>query len=124
MTLLLAIGTGGFLGAIFRYLISKQMQLWFASDFPLGTLTVNALGSLILGFLSGYLLEHTILSNELRMSLTIGLIGSFTTFSTFSYETMILLQEGSFLKMGINVLSNVLICLILCIIGLQFAKYF
>ncbi|MBF0280644.1 MAG: fluoride efflux transporter CrcB [SAR324 cluster bacterium] len=117
-----AIGTGGFFGAIFRYLCAKQIGLWLGSSFPYGTLTVNAIGSLVLGFLSGFFIEHAV-NNEFRMGLTVGCLGAFTTFSTFSYESILLLQQGDFLKLGINVLSNVLICLILCLIGLQFAKY-
>ena len=124
MLTLFAIGTGGFVGAISRYLLAKQTHHWFGYHFPYGTLTVNALGSLLIGVLSGYFLEHTDLNNELRAGLIVGVLGAFTTFSTFSYETLLLIQEGDFWKMGLNVLSNVLICLILCFFGFQIAKYF
>lgn len=123
MMTLFAIGTGGFLGAILRYLLSKQVQQLFLGNFPYGTLTVNALGSFILGFLSYYLLENMMINDELRMGLTVGCLGAFTTFSTFSYETLVFLQAGDYVKMSINVLSNVLICIILCAAGLQLAKH-
>ncbi|MBF0289141.1 MAG: fluoride efflux transporter CrcB [SAR324 cluster bacterium] len=123
MTTLFAIGTGGFVGAILRYLLSKQVQQLFAGNFPYGTLTVNGIGSFTLGFLSYYLLENMMLNDDLRIGLTVGCLGAFTTFSTFSYETLTFLQAGDYVKMSINVLSNVLICIILCAAGLQLAKH-
>ncbi|MCP4754457.1 MAG: fluoride efflux transporter CrcB [Proteobacteria bacterium] len=121
-THLLVIGIGGFLGAVSRYVISNSMSVWFGPSFPLGTLTVNAVGSFLLGFLSRYFLEHLVVSELVRISLLIGFLGAFTTFSTFSYESIVLLQEGDFFKAGANILSNGIVCLLLCFIGLQLAK--
>jgi fluoride exporter len=119
---ILVIGIGGFFGAISRFIISKQMALLLGDDFPYGTLLVNAVGSFLLGFLSRYLMEHFVVSELVRVSLLIGFLGAFTTFSTFSYESIMLLQEGDFIKAGVNILSNILLCLILCFVGFQFAK--
>ena len=119
---ILVIGIGGLFGAISRFIISKQMALLLGDDFPYGTLLVNAVGSFLLGFLSRYLLEHFVVSELVRVSLLIGFLGAFTTFSTFSYESIMLLQEGDFIKAGVNILSNILLCLILCFVGFQFAK--
>jgi CrcB protein len=119
---ILVIGIGGFFGAISRFIISKQMALLLGDSFPYGTLLVNAVGSFLLGFLSRYLLEHFVVSELVRVSLLIGFLGAFTTFSTFSYESIILLQEGDFVKAGVNIISNVVLCLILCFVGFQFAK--
>jgi len=119
---ILVIGIGGFFGAISRFIISKQLTVLLGDDFPYGTLLVNALGSFLLGFLAKYLLAHLIVSELVRVALLIGFLGAFTTFSTFSYESIMLLQEGDFFKAGVNILSNVLLCLALCFVGFQFAK--
>jgi fluoride exporter len=121
---ILVIGIGGFFGAICRFVISKQMAFLLGDDFPYGTLLVNAVGSFLLGFLSRYLLEHFVVTELVRVSILIGFLGAFTTFSTFSYESIILLQEGDLLKAAINIISNVLLCLILCFVGFQFSKSF
>ncbi|MBU3915120.1 fluoride efflux transporter CrcB [bacterium] len=119
---ILAIGIGGFFGAISRYLIASRMSMWLGDSFPFGTLTVNAIGSFLLGFLSRYLLEHLIVNELIRIGLLVGFLGAFTTFSTFSYESVTLLQDGDMLKALLNILSNGIICVVLCFIGLQLAK--
>ncbi len=121
---ILVIGIGGFFGAICRFVISKQMAFLLGDDFPYGTILVNAVGSFLLGFLSRYFLEHFVVTELVRVSILIGFLGAFTTFSTFSYESIILLQEGDLLKAAINIVSNVLLCLILCFVGFQFSKSF
>ena len=118
----LAIGTGGFFGAISRFLLASQLSLWLGPSFPFGTLTVNALGSFSLGFLSHYFLENLVVSELLRIGLLVGFLGAFTTFSTFSYESILLLQEGEFLKASVNILGNGIICILLCLFGLQLAR--
>lgn len=122
MGTLLAIGLGGFIGAICRFVLAKQVDFWMASEFPFGTLTVNALGSFILGFLTRFFGDHMILPDAVRIGITVGFLGALTTFSTFSGQTFLMLENGEFLKMSINVLSNVAICLILCGFGLHLAK--
>ncbi|MBU2648867.1 fluoride efflux transporter CrcB [bacterium] len=119
---ILVIGIGGFFGAISRFVISRQMASLLGDAFPYGTLMVNAAGSFLLGFLTRYLLAHFVVSELVRVSLLIGFLGAFTTFSTFSYESIVLLQEGDFVKAGINILSNVVLCLILCFAGFQLSK--
>ncbi len=95
---ILCVGMGGFLGAILRYAISGQVQNWSKSiDFPYGTLVVNVLGCLVIGLLS-YLSEtRGMFSAEVRLCVFIGILGSFTTYSTFSNEAMTLLGDGKHL---------------------------
>lgn len=121
---ILFVGIGGFFGAITRFVISRQMAMLLGDAFPYGTLLVNSVGSLLLGFLSRYLLEHFIVTELVRIGLLIGFLGAFTTFSTFSYESVILMQEGDFLKAGLNILGNVILCLTFCFFGFQISKSF
>lgn len=95
---ILCVGMGGFLGAILRYALSGQVQHWSKSiDFPYGTLVVNILGCLMIGLLS-YLSEtRGFFSAEVRLCVFIGILGSFTTYSTFSNEAMTLLGDGKHL---------------------------
>ncbi len=94
---LLIIGLGGFLGAVLRYLISGGVQRWSQSvDFPYGTLTVNLIGCFIIGMLTRLDEVRTILSPELRFFVLIGLLGAFTTYSTFSNEAMNLINDRRF----------------------------
>jgi len=98
MIRILCVGMGGFLGAILRYVISGRVQEWSKSiDFPYGTLVVNLLGCLVIGLLS-YLSEtRSMFSPEVRLCVFVGLLGSFTTYSTFSNEAMVLLGDGKHL---------------------------
>jgi CrcB protein len=95
----LLIGTGGFIGSVARYFVSKlgTRVEWFAV--PVGTLTVNVLGSLIIGFLIGISEKSPILTVELRMFLMVGLCGGFTTFSSFTGENLMLLRNGQILSL-------------------------
>ena len=93
---ILLIGFGGFIGSVARYYISRINLTADFLSLPLGTLIVNVLGSLILGFLTG-IAERSILMNvELRLFLMIGLCGGFTTFSTFAGENLMLMRNGQF----------------------------
>ncbi len=117
-----AVGTGGFMGAVSRYLVANRISLLIGADFPFGTLVVNALGSFLLGFLSRFLLEHFIVDELVRIGVLVGFLGAFTTYSTFSYESIMLLQEGDFLKAATNIFANTGICIFLCLSGVQIAK--
>lgn len=95
MKILLIIGTGGFVGSISRYLVSQYLQRIFETTFPIGTLTVNVLGSFFIGIIYAFSERGEILTPEWRMFLAVGLCGGFTTFSSFAYEnfTMLNLQQ-------------------------------
>ena len=96
---LLLIGAGGFVGSVARYLVSRLNTRveWFA--IPLGTLTVNVVGSLLIGFLIGISEKSPILTVEWRMFLMVGLCGGFTTFSSFTGENLMLLKNGQILPL-------------------------
>lgn len=111
MQQLIIAGIGGFIGSACRYWISLVSYRALGQDFPYGTLIVNVIGSLFIGFLMTLFEERFVISANLRIFLTIGILGGFTTFSTFSYETVALLREGSYLTGTINILSTVFICL-------------
>lgn len=95
MVKLFLIGIGGFIGSVLRYLISGYIQQAVHSvDFPYGTLAVNLLGCLTIGFLSQLAEEHGLFGIEARAFVFVGLLGGFTTFSTFSNESMNFLRDG------------------------------
>lgn len=116
MHLLFLIGIGGFIGAILRYLISGWAQNG-ATTFPLGTLTVNVLGSFILSsilFISEY---RGVISDETRIFLTIGLLGAFTTMSTFSYESFRLLESRDFFYLALNIIGTIFLTMFAVYMG-------
>ena len=105
MSTIIAVGIGGFFGAIARFLIATGVQKLSSAFFPVGTLSVNVIGSFLIGFLYLYF-SHTVHPTFKAMLVT-GFLGALTTFSTFSLETLLLLQEGLYLKAGLNILLNV-----------------
>jgi CrcB protein len=108
---LLVVGVGGALGAVSRYLTSGWVQEWSGSFFPWGTMAVNIAGSLALGFLVVWL-QSTVASAEMRGLITVGFLGSFTTFSTFSYETVAMLRDGEWWRAGGYMFGSVALGLI------------
>ena len=114
---IICVGCGGFLGAISRYIISIYTSKQFLFKIPLGTLIVNVLG----GFLIGLVMELTIKSNfispQLKLFLTTGIMGGLTTFSTFSYETIVLIKEGNILLAILNILLNLILSLLGVVLG-------
>ena len=103
MLQLVMIGIGGFIGAVLRYLTSDLVQRLSGSGFPYGTLAVNALGCLVIGFLAVLAEERGIFTPEARALVFVGVLGAFTTFSTFSYETSSLLRSGQALPALLNI---------------------
>jgi CrcB protein len=93
---LLIIGLGGGIGSIFRYLVQTYIARTITQNFPLGTLLVNISGCLLIGLLSGLAAKHAALTMEWRLFLITGICGGYTTFSTFSYESVSLFKEGNY----------------------------
>ncbi len=121
MTRLVAIAAGGAIGALLRFWVSTAMYALLGREFPYGTLAVNVLGCLLMGFLSVFMLER-FASVEWRAALLIGLLGAFTTFSTFSLETLNLIQGGEQIKALLNIFVSVLLCLLATWLGMQLAR--
>jgi len=107
----MAIAVGGALGSVLRYGLSLAAHGWLGRGFPYGTLAVNVLGCLLMGFLFVLLVERFAENPVLRAGLLIGVLGGFTTFSSFSIETFNLLEQGELAKAAVNVLGSVLFCL-------------
>ncbi|MCG7914651.1 camphor resistance protein CrcB [Candidatus Thiodiazotropha endoloripes] len=119
---LLVIASGGAVGALFRFWVSSGVYGVLGRGFPYGTLVVNVLGSLVMGFLYVLFIERMAVSTEWRAGLLIGFLGAFTTFSTFSMETLNLLEQAEVLKAGLNVLLSVVACLLACWLGLVLGR--
>lgn len=110
MSKLLVIGLGGFIGSVLRYLVSGYVQQISKSiEFPYGTLAVNVSGCFIIGLLSYLADTHGVFSAEARAFVFIGILGGFTTFSTFGNETLNLLREGESFPALVNVGAHILL---------------
>ncbi len=117
---LFAIGIGGFFGAISRFLIATWIQKITGSFFPVGTLTVNVLGSFLIGFL--YLYFEQSINPIYKAMLITGFLGALTTFSTFSLETVLMLQDGLLIKALMNILANVTLTILATIAAIILFK--
>lgn len=121
--LLLMVAFGGAAGALARYALGGWVQSQIDTAFPLGTFLVNILGSFGLGF-SFYVLESLALPTELRSLVTIGFLGAFTTFSTFSYEAVILMEGGEWHRAGVYIGGSLLLGLAGVMTGLALGSLF
>jgi len=106
---LLAIALGGAVGAVGRHFVAGQVTHYFGTAFPLGTLTVNVLGSFIMGCLVESMALAWSPGSELRAFLTVGMLGAFTTFSTFSLEVVLLAERGQFVPMLAYIVLSVML---------------
>lgn len=122
MIQIIAIAAGGALGALLRFFVANEVHTWFGRGFPYGTLTVNVAGSLAMGVLYIILLERVSDAEPWRAFLLVGLLGAFTTFSTFSMETVNLLEAGEHLKALANMFLSVLLCVAAAALGLMIGR--
>lgn len=118
------VGTGGFLGSISRYLVSKAMQNHFPSAFPWGTFTVNIAGCLLIGLIYGFSERSSLLTSGWKMFLAVGFCGGFTTFSTFANENIALLRDGDFFYFFIYTLLSVILGIAATFGGILITKIF
>lgn len=117
-----AIAVGAAVGGLARYYLASSVQQRFGVTFPWGTLLVNLSGSLLLGFIIRYAFATPTMSAEVRALLTTGFCGGYTTFSTFSYETAALLEEGQYERAGAYALGSVLLALAATFCGFMLAR--
>ena len=116
------IAAGGATGACLRYFVTTSVDSLFGKHMPFGTLTVNVVGSFALALLYGFIERHDLSDSPHRALIGVGLLGAFTTFSTFSVETLTLLENGLWLKAAANVFLNVGACLIAGWLAIQLMK--
>lgn len=122
MSIYFAIALGGSLGAISRYWVSTATYSWLGSNFPYGTLMVNVTGALVMGFLTVVLVQRFDVSDEVRLGLIVGFLGSFTTFSAFSIDTIHWIENGALIKALVYILVSVIACVLGAWAGLISAK--
>jgi len=108
----LVVGAGGFLGASARYVLGGLLYRWLPATFPWATLVINVTGCFGIGFLAVMVEERMVLGPGARLFLMVGILGGYTTFSTFGYETIALLRESSFAAAAGNVLGQVALGLV------------
>jgi fluoride exporter len=120
--MLLYVAVGSAIGGVARYLVGGLLQRWFDTTFPAGTLLINISGSFLLGTITRCAIDTPTLTPELRALLTIGLCGGFTTFSSFSYETVALLEDGEWTRAGLYVAASVLLSLLATLLGFALAR--
>lgn len=114
---IMLVACGGAFGATLRYLIGLGMISLFGKGFPFATLAVNVLGSLIMGTIFQLIQQETITSSPWWPLIGVGFLGALTTFSTFSMDNLLLIQEGELLKAMLNVALNVVVCILAAYIG-------
>jgi len=116
------VALGGALGSVSRFLLGPALQRAFDATFPVGTLFINVIGSLILGFVLGLAAEGVDVRPEARAFIAIGFCGGFTTFSTFSYEAVRLLEDGEGSRAALYIMASVVLSIGAAFIGLAAAR--
>jgi CrcB protein len=116
------IALGAVVGASARYFLSTQIARHFSTTFPYGTLVINLTGSLVLGFFLVYSTERVLLDPRWRLLVAIGFCGSYTTFSSYAFETFALMEQGQWLLMGLNILVSNALCLAAVLAGAALAR--
>jgi CrcB protein len=122
MTQTLAIAVGGALGALGRHWVANGVYALLGRGFPYGTLVVNLLGSLAMGWLYVLFVERLNVAPEWRGAIMVGFLGAFTTFSTFSLETLALFEQGDHWKAGLNIVLSVVACIAAAWVGIVLGR--
>lgn len=123
MTNILLVGFGGFIGSVLRYLTGGLIYKFIDTPFiPYGTLAVNFVGCLLIGFLGGLNENHDLMSPNVSLLVFVGVLGGYTTFSTFGYESFLLLQDDQFMRAAANIVANVLLSLFGVFLGFLLHK--
>jgi fluoride exporter len=116
------IALGAVVGASARYFLSTYIGRHFSTVFPYGTLLINITGSLILGFFLVYASERVLLDPRWRLLVAVGFCGSYTTFSSYAFESFALMEQGQWMLMGLNILSSNALCLAGVLAGAALAR--
>ncbi|MCT3639632.1 MULTISPECIES: fluoride efflux transporter CrcB [Weeksellaceae] len=116
------IGLGGAVGSICRYLLQLLVRKYWATTFPIGTFAVNILGCFVIGILYGLFAKYNGIAEEWRLLLIVGICGGFTTFSSFSYESIVLFRNGDYLYFFTYVSLSVIIGLLATFLGMIMIK--
>ena len=122
MQMIISIALGGAVGAVARHFLSARIMSLLGSNFPYGTLVVNVLGSFIMGLLIMALATRLNISQEWRGFIVVGVLGGFTTFSTFSLEAALLIERGTFLQAALYVGSSVIVSIGALFVGLWLGR--
>jgi len=118
----LAIALGGALGSVLRFAMNEAVSARFGRAFPWGTLSINVIGSFLIGLLAVMLVERLEVSPAVRLGLMVGVLGGFTTFSSFSLEVVNLMQNGAFLRALLYVVASVTVCVLAAAAGIHLAR--
>lgn len=105
-------------GGLARYYLSGLVYSLLGRTFPYGTFVVNVIGAYLIGLVMEIGMRSTLIPDTLRLGLTVGFLGGLTTFSTFSYETLLLLEDGRFMVAFVNILASVAVCLLFTWLGI------
>lgn len=122
MRLFWSVAFGAALGGVSRYYMTAFIQQRAGADFPAGTLIVNVTGSFLIGFIMRYALQSDIVSPETRVFLTTGFCGGYTTFSTFSYETLLMVGDGEYKRAALYIVGSVAFALVGTFLGFAAAQ--
>jgi CrcB protein len=120
---ILLVALGGAIESVIRYLTSILAGVWLGVEFPYGTLIVNLSGAFVIGIVQEVGRDALLIPDNIRIFLTTGMMGGLTTYSTFSYETVRLMEVGAWHQAWINIIITTVMCLCLCFLGIASGRF-